>query len=167
MSAADLFARHLDLKPLRGRSRGVVKCRFHHDRTASLSIDLGRGLFHCFGCGEQGGVRRFAELVGERDVMPRITRAIESPLQQARRAVAIRARREGERAAEWADWNWCADFVRRSLQAVDQVRQLATVLGPDPPRIWPELEHAARMESFALAVDSELLAILAAERRVA
>ena len=66
IDAAELFARHLDLAPLRGRQRGMVRCRFHEDRTASLSIDTTRGVFNCFGCGAAGGVYKFAELVGER-----------------------------------------------------------------------------------------------------
>lgn len=71
--AEALFARHLDLRPLGRRRRGNVRCRFHADRTASLSLDLERGLFHCFGCGVQGGTRRFAELVGEVAERPRAT----------------------------------------------------------------------------------------------
>src|SRR5881396_495732 len=63
--ARDLFARYLDLAPLGSRTRGVVLCVFHRERTASLSIDLDAGLFNCFGCGAQGGVRDFAALVGE------------------------------------------------------------------------------------------------------
>jgi len=39
--------------------------RFTTKRPPSLSIDLERGVFHCFGCGSGGGVKRFAELVGE------------------------------------------------------------------------------------------------------
>src|SRR5262245_15574688 len=62
----NLFERHLDLTPLRGRPRGVTFCRFHPDRKhRSLSVDLERGLFHCFACGVGGGVFRFARLVGE------------------------------------------------------------------------------------------------------
>jgi DNA primase len=46
-------------------SRGVVLCLFHQEMTPSLSIDLGKGVFHCFGCGAGGGVKDFARLVGE------------------------------------------------------------------------------------------------------
>src|SRR5262245_5570956 len=61
----DLFARHLDLAPLRSRRRGLVRCPFHRDRTPSLSVDLDAAIFNCFGCGAHGGWKRFAELVGE------------------------------------------------------------------------------------------------------
>lgn len=60
-----LFERHLDLRPLHGRARGLVKCAFHEDRKASLSVDTAQGLFHCFSCGAQGGIKHFLELVGE------------------------------------------------------------------------------------------------------
>jgi len=42
-----------------------IHCIFHDDRSASLSVDLDAGVFHCFGCGQQGGIKRFAALVGE------------------------------------------------------------------------------------------------------
>ena len=38
-----------------GRSVMAV-CPFHSEKTPSLSIDPGRGLFHCFGCGKSGDV---------------------------------------------------------------------------------------------------------------
>ena len=59
----DLLARHGI--SMRG-PRGIVRCLFHQDKTPSLSIDIERGLFHCFGCGASGGVRKFAELLGEK-----------------------------------------------------------------------------------------------------
>ena len=37
-------------------------CPFHSEKTPSLSIDPGRGLFHCFGCGEGGDVFTFLQL---------------------------------------------------------------------------------------------------------
>lgn len=45
--------------------RGTGLCPFHNDKNPSLSIDFERGIFHCFGCGQSGGVKKFAELVGE------------------------------------------------------------------------------------------------------
>lgn len=37
-------------------------CPFHSEKTPSLSIDPGRGLFHCFGCDEGGDVFTFLQL---------------------------------------------------------------------------------------------------------
>lgn len=161
--AAELFARHLDLKPLRGRSRGVVRCRFHQDRTASLSVDLDAGVFNCFGCGEHGGVRRFAELVGEHDPAPRLHRA-ETPLQEARRRAVQQARRQAERAAEWEPLFFVADFLRRSFRVVDEVRAAATILGSEHPRVWPALDRVAQLECLARFAESELDTMFASGR---
>jgi DNA primase len=38
----------------------VVRCPFHDDRLPSLSIDLDRGLWICFGCGLRGGLHSLA-----------------------------------------------------------------------------------------------------------
>ena len=32
------------------KAKHLVPCCFHHDKTASLSIDMVSGLFHCYGC---------------------------------------------------------------------------------------------------------------------
>jgi DNA primase len=45
------------------RERGknsMVRCPFHEDRTPSLSLDLVRGLFICFQCGEKGTIEYLA-----------------------------------------------------------------------------------------------------------
>lgn len=41
----------------------MVKCPFHGDEHASMSIDLDRGLYVCFGCGEKGGLNRLSRLL--------------------------------------------------------------------------------------------------------
>jgi hypothetical protein len=92
--------------------RGLVRCIFHHEKTASLSIDTERGLFHCFGCGIGGGVSAFALAVGEtwgREHHSNRTRARVTV--QARRrhaeeqARAILQRRKDERDDMlWAAW---------------------------------------------------------------
>jgi len=155
LDGATLFAKYLDLSPLHGRGHGLVRCIFHQDPTASLSVDVERGLFHCFGCGAQGGLRRFADLVGEPVSSPR-PRSPESPRQEAMRRAAQTARRQGERAAVWAPWNLCADFIRASLRLVDRVRTDVVVLGPDHPRTWPALDLAAHVERRALRIGAEL-----------
>jgi DNA primase len=43
-----------------GRSFMAV-CPFHQEKTASMSVDRGRGLYHCFGCGEGGDVYSFVQ----------------------------------------------------------------------------------------------------------
>ena len=43
-----------------GRSYMAV-CPFHQEKTASMSIDRGQGLYHCFGCGKGGDVFDFIQ----------------------------------------------------------------------------------------------------------
>ncbi len=43
-----------------GRSYMAV-CPFHEEKTPSMSLDRGRGLYHCFGCGEGGDVFTFLQ----------------------------------------------------------------------------------------------------------
>jgi DNA primase len=44
----------------RGRSVKAI-CPFHQEKTASMSIDVARGLYHCFGCGAGGDVFKFVQ----------------------------------------------------------------------------------------------------------
>jgi DNA primase len=39
----------------------MAVCPFHQEKTPSMSVDAGRGLYHCFGCGESGDLFRFVE----------------------------------------------------------------------------------------------------------
>lgn len=45
-----------------GRSSMAV-CPFHGEKTASMSVDGIKGLYHCFGCGEAGDVFKFVQTV--------------------------------------------------------------------------------------------------------
>jgi len=44
-----------------GRTYKAI-CPFHQEKTPSLSIDIGQGLFHCFGCGVGGDVFKFVQM---------------------------------------------------------------------------------------------------------
>lgn len=96
VSSAWLRARFLELlhrvaPDLRLRDgKAVILCPVHAEKTASCSIDVERGIFHCFGCGVGGGVKKFAELLGE----PWLGASL---LRQERGRVAVALRR---RAAE-------------------------------------------------------------------
>lgn len=75
--------------PVPERSQNaMVKCPFHGDEHASMSIDLDRGLWVCFGCGEKGGLNRLSRMldkeVNEGEVLIRslnvaLDRGYESP----------------------------------------------------------------------------------------
>jgi len=151
-----LFERHLDLRPLHGRSRGLVRCRFHEDRTGSLSVDVAQGLFNCFGCGAQGGVRRFRELVGESGSPQRERGSRESEWIKAWRQAVRRGQREYARRGEWLPWLVANGTVRVMTKAVDRARQTATALGPDHPRTWRILDAAAAVEQRAFNAEAQL-----------
>ena len=160
MNGRALFARHLDLSRVRG-SRGVVPCIFHKDRTPSLSVDLDRALFHCFACGEQGGARRFAELVGERPAaVPRRATACESELQLARRRVMDDERRRQERMKDWWPILRGMTWMRRQEQAIAAVRAHVT----DDEAGWNALDDAATLERYVASKTAEAEAILASGR---
>lgn len=157
-----LFGRHLDLAPLHGRRRGLVRCVFHSpDRRGSLSVDLDRGVFNCFACGASGGLIRFAELVGERAAVPAPRPCYESPLQEARRRILRIARAQDARRAEWLPLWHVSDHIRLCARLAREARHWATVLGSGDPRTWPLLERAAAVEREGLAVEAALDAILA------
>jgi len=42
------------------RQNAIVRCPFHDDRHASMSIDLDRGWWICFACGARGGIQSLA-----------------------------------------------------------------------------------------------------------
>jgi CHC2 zinc finger len=146
-----LFARHLDLASLRGRRHGKVRCVFHEETTGSLSVDLDRGLFHCFGCGAEGGVKRFAELVGKRPV----TAAREVPRRHAldeARVAALATEQAAQRKREQARPLMAAsDTVREVRRTVEAARMAATLAGPTEIA-WELLEHAAAAERMAHAI---------------
>ena len=48
----DLIGTRTDLR--RVGSRWVGLCPFHDERTPSFSVDTGKGVYHCFGCGVGG-----------------------------------------------------------------------------------------------------------------
>ena len=137
-TAEELLITRLDVTPLRGRRRGLVRCIFHEDRRASLSVDLDREVFHCFGCGASGGVKRFAELVGEQrdDLRP------------------SRSRRRPDRLAAWRPIFDLSHFSKKCRDLTDRLRGEATRLGPTE-RAWDLLGEAAAFETAALVADAE------------
>jgi hypothetical protein len=155
-----LFGRYLDLAPLGGRHRGLVVCPFHRDRTASLSIDLDRGLFHCFACNAEGGVRRFAELVGEGPPEVRPPGPPESEVEEARRRVL---QEEHGRQARMAHW-WPLLHAMAWLRVMERLIAWVRANASDSESGWIALEDAATLERFVDAKTTELEGLLARGR---
>ena len=157
-----VFYRYLDLTPLRGRRTGKVRCIFHQEKTSSLSIDLDACVFHCFGCGEQGGVKRFSELVGETPVTPittptpGTTPAPEPPPETTFQAgLRIAA---GQRWVALAEKYARADRMRRGLQWAAALRRHAATATEQEwdTQEWPWelIRYAARLEANINAADA-------------
>lgn len=161
--APNLFARHLDLEPLRGRRRGSVRCIFHEERTPSLSIDLDRGVFYCFGCGAQGGVRRFAELVGESSPGPLRLGLQEPEAERGRREVFEAADRARARLAEWRDVLAIVGWAWATRETIRRARAVSTELGETEHTV-AALARAARLETLAEWAETELETALASGR---
>jgi hypothetical protein len=163
MDAQTLFGRWLDLAPLKQRSKGLVRCRFHApDRHPSLSVDLERGLFHCFTCHVSGGLREFAQLVGES--IP-VRRELDRPVASRPMVAAFqRATREGRWYAQWEAVFSLSDAVRHTQKIVTTARELATLLGPDHPDTWGLLDRAATYEHYGRQLEAGLDALYARGR---
>jgi len=155
---ADLLRRHgVDVARLRS-GRGKVRCILpgHDDTTPSLSLDLERCLFNCFGCGRGGGLKALRELLGETPMALGPVSRPESDIQMARREAMQQELRTRERRTEWAPWECLNAYIRRSDVAVTAARGVATELGPNDARTWPLLELTAAVEREALALEAEL-----------
>lgn len=56
------YTRHIPGFNPNGKTEVQCLCPFHDDTNPSLSVNLKKGLFRCFGCGVSGGVVKFIEL---------------------------------------------------------------------------------------------------------
>src|SRR5205823_173854 len=127
-----------------------------------LSVDLDREIWHCFGCGAQGGRNRFAELVGERRP-PQPSPSSESPLQRARREILHIARRQAGAQPEVQLVYGFSDRIRMSRRAVISLRRLAEVT-EDVDQRWSVLATAARIETLTNVLEAELDELLLIQR---
>jgi DNA primase len=58
------FARvltHYGFSVPQGRNQLKLPCPFHEDGEPSLSVNLARGIWHCFGCSAKGGLLDFVQ----------------------------------------------------------------------------------------------------------
>ena len=82
-----LFQRHLPgkLRPTGGANYQTT-CPFHkggQEKTPSFSINVEKGVFHCFPCHEAGGLKRFLRMLGvARSTIDAETRVVEPFLQR-------------------------------------------------------------------------------------
>lgn len=105
-----LLERYVQKLRVRG-DRAIGCCPFHKDRKPSFSADLAKGVFYCFSCGAGGGVRDFAQRVGED-----WTSAPETRQQHAHR-VALAAAKENYQSWEHRTFNRLLDERKQTEAA--------------------------------------------------
>jgi hypothetical protein len=113
-------------------------------------VDLDAGVFHCFGCGEEGGLKRFAELVGEEDGRPPTRQ--ESEAARGWREVMQADERRLAALMEALPQLELNGWLRESERLVGAARQTASELG-ESDAVWDLLEHAATRETWARWAD--------------
>lgn len=62
MNYKNFYARHIPGFESNGKAEVSCLCPFHDDKEPSLSVNLEKGVFKCFGCGKQGGIIKFIQL---------------------------------------------------------------------------------------------------------
>jgi DNA primase len=96
--ATDLVELVAEVTKVKRAGRSVMAvCPFHQEKTASMSVDPARGLYHCFGCGASGDVFRFAQetqTVDFSDAVELLARRASITLERDPEAAKRRDRRE-------------------------------------------------------------------------
>ncbi len=93
----------------------VAVCPFHQEKSASLSLDPARGLYHCFGCGKGGDVVTFIQDTQGLD----FNEALELLARQAGIQLVVdpgAAQQRGERDQMVEAVRHAADFYHRTLK---------------------------------------------------
>ncbi|TLD40617.1 MAG: DNA primase [Candidatus Jettenia ecosi] len=75
MDYRSFYTRHIPGFETNGKTEVSCHCPFHDDKEPSLSVNLEKGVFKCFGCSEQGGVVKFIQLLyglDKKDALERI-----------------------------------------------------------------------------------------------
>ena len=104
-----------------GRSFMAV-CPFHQEKSASMSVDRARGLYHCFGCGKGGDVFSFVQetqAVEFGDALELLARKAGVTLTHD----AADARDRGRRAA-------AVDAIRQAIEVYHRRLRSAAEAGP-------------------------------------
>jgi len=159
----DLIGSRTDLR--RVGSRWVGLCPFHDERTPSFSVDTGKGVYHCFGCGVGGDAIGFireiegldfvesVELLAERYNVE-LKREREDPAEEERRKRRGRLLALLERTtAFYEKFLWGSDDARVAREylagrGLDEETLRAYRVGWAPTG-WDRLLTGAQRDGFA------------------
>lgn len=121
--AADIVDLVAEVTKVKRSGRNFMAvCPFHEEKTPSMSLDRGRGLYHCFGCGEGGDVFGFVEKtqgLGFNDALEMLARRAGITLERDPGA----ARKQGRKAA-------AVEAIRRAIDLYHQRLKSAPEAGP-------------------------------------
>jgi DNA primase len=97
-------------------------CPFHEEKSASMSVDRARGLYHCFGCGEGGDVFTFVEK----------TQGVGFPeaLELLARRAGIALTRDPEAAQRSGRRSEAVEAIRRAIEVYHGFLKKAPEAGP-------------------------------------
>jgi DNA primase len=97
-------------------------CPFHEEKSASMSVDRARGLYHCFGCGEGGDVFTFVEK----------TQGVGFPeaLELLARRAGITLTRDPEAAKRSGRRSEAVEAIRRAIEVYHGFLKKAPEAGP-------------------------------------
>ena len=116
------YLQHLpDLKP-NGNNEASATCPFHEDSTPSLFVNLEKGVFNCFGCGEAGDAIQFLQKLHSIDsvtAMDRIREECGVPHENAQKISGVAPRFLRKEQIERLHGQLLADetFLNRVTQA--------------------------------------------------
>jgi len=121
--ATDIVDLVAEVTKVRKSGRSVMAvCPFHQEKTPSMSVDRGRGLYHCFGCGEGGDVFSFVQK----------TQGVEFPdaLEMLARKAGITLERDPDAAKKRGRREAAVEAVRRSIDVFHTRLKKAPEAGP-------------------------------------
>lgn len=134
VTMTDLLTRY----GLRASSKGLVCCPFHHEKTASMKIY--RDNFHCFGCGADGDIFKFVQMMENcsfRDAFISLGGTYadkhESPLERQKRLQMIQ-RVKGAKAREQAlidQKKRTALKISKAIESIDKQIKLSKPLSDE------------------------------------
>ena len=159
----DLVELAAEITKIKRSGRSVMAvCPFHQEKTPSLSIDPGRGLYHCFGCGKSGDIFKWvqdSQSLDFREALELLARRAGITLTESPGAAKRRSRREElvratqaavdfyrDRLKTGSDAGAARSYVRGRGYGGDVVDRFDLGYSPDS---WAELTLHLKGKGFA------------------
>lgn len=146
-SIVEIISRYLSLRRSGNEFSGL--CPFHAEKTPSFSVNAGKGVFHCFGCGVGGDVFSFIMAIEKTDFRGALAHLGIEPNSIPRPRMLDDCRRTGITIATWV--REMSEGLQETLRGVGQRQRIATKLG------WrDEVERTEREWDILSDLDDDL-----------